>query len=167
MREARDLELEKLRSRYGTRFAALNDRLMRAEQALAREQEQAKARKVETAISFGSAILGAFLGRKAISSGSASRVGTALKSAGRIQKESMDVARAEETAQSIRQQLEEMQAQFQKELESLDRQVDPGAEQLDEIRVLPRSSDIALEYFALVWMPWRKEPNGGLSSNGR
>jgi hypothetical protein len=167
LREARDLELEKLKSRYSSRFAPLNDRLLRAEQALAREQEQAKARKLETAISFGSAILGAFLGRKAISSTSAYRVGTALKSAGRIQKESMDVARAEETSQSIRRQLEEMQVQFQKELESVTSRVDPGAEVLEEIRVLPKSSDVTLQFFALVWMPWRKAPNGDFSADWR
>ncbi|MCU0564505.1 MAG: DUF87 domain-containing protein, partial [Desulfobacterales bacterium] len=75
-REQRDLEVEKLRRRYGEKFSQLKDRRMRAEQALAREQEQVSAKKVETAISFGTAILGAFLGRKAVSSTSAGRIGT-------------------------------------------------------------------------------------------
>ena len=74
MREKRDLEVEKLRKKYDTRFTTLKDRLMRAEQAIAREDEQAKASKMQTAISFGTAILGAFLGRKAVSAASAQRV---------------------------------------------------------------------------------------------
>jgi hypothetical protein len=165
LRENRDLAVEKLKLHYRPRFTTLNDRLMRAEQAVMREQEQAKTSKVETAISFGTAILGAFLGRKAISATSASRMGTALKSAGRIQKESMDVARAEESVNSIRQQLSELQAQFQKELESLETHVDPNAEQLEEIRVLPKENDIGLEFLSLVWMPWHKDPDGRLTAD--
>ncbi len=96
-REQRDLEVEKLRRRYAGKFATLQERLMRSEQATMREKEQLSAKKVETAISFGTAILGAFLGRKAVSATSAGRLGTAMKSAGRLRKESMDTARAQET----------------------------------------------------------------------
>lgn len=92
VREKRDLEVEKLRNKYGKRFITLKDRLMRAEQAISREDEQAKARKMQTAISFGTAILGAFLGRKTVSATSASRVGTAMRSASRMRAEKMDVA---------------------------------------------------------------------------
>ena len=87
MREERDLAVEKLRKKYSRRFSTLNERLLRAEQAIAREDEQVKAKKMQTAISFGTAIIGAFLGRKAISATSASRVGTAMRSASRVQKE--------------------------------------------------------------------------------
>ena len=96
MREKRDLEVEKLRRKYNKRFTTLKDRLMRSEQAIDRKSEQAKASKMQTAISFGTAILGAFLGRKAVSTTSASRVGTAMRSASRVKKEKMDVVRAQE-----------------------------------------------------------------------
>jgi len=91
-RENRDLEVEKLRRKYSSKYNTLQRRLMSAEQALQREQEQAKSKKMETMVSFGTAILGAFLGRKAVSATSATRFGTAVKSAGRMRKESMDVA---------------------------------------------------------------------------
>ncbi|MBL0714868.1 MAG: hypothetical protein JJV98_14330 [Desulfosarcina sp.] len=87
VREKRDLQVEKLRQKYNRRFSTLNDRLMRAEQAVDREAEQVKSHGIQTAISFGSAILGAFLGRKAVSVRSASRMGTAMKSASRTRKE--------------------------------------------------------------------------------
>ncbi|MEJ2656827.1 MAG: DUF87 domain-containing protein [Desulfobacterales bacterium] len=116
IREKRDLEVEKLRKKYNARFTTLKDRLMRAEQAVAKEDEQAKASKMQTAISFGTAILGAFLGRKAVSAASAQRVGTAMRSASRIQKEKMDVARAQEKAEAVRLQISELDERLQEDI---------------------------------------------------
>ena len=104
-REKRDLEVEKLRRKYSSKFNTLQNRLMRAEQAIQREQEQAKSKKMETMVSFGTAILGAFLGRKTVSSRSATRFGTAVKSAGRMRKERLDVARARETAAAVKHEM--------------------------------------------------------------
>jgi hypothetical protein len=163
MREQRDLEVEKLRKKYDTRFTTLKDRLMRAEQATAREDEQAKASKMQTAISFGTAILGAFLGRKAVSATSASRVGTAMRSASRVQKEKMDVARAKERAEAVRLQLSELDERLQEDIDAIEFSMDAEAGELEEISVKPKSTDIALEIFGLAWMPFRKDAGGGLS----
>jgi hypothetical protein len=163
MREKRDLEVEKLRKKYEKRFTTLKDRLMRAEQAIAREDEQAKASKMQTAISFGTAILGAFLGRKAVSATSAQRVGTAMRSASRVQKEKMDVARAQERADAVRLQLSELDERLQADIDAIDFSMDAGDEELEEISVKPKSTDITLEIFGLAWMPFRKNAGGGLS----
>ncbi|MGD8301423.1 MAG: ATP-binding protein, partial [Desulfobacterales bacterium] len=162
-REQRDLEVEKLRRKYSSKFDTLQQRLMRAEQALQREKEQATSKKMETVISFGTAILGAFLGRKTVSTSSATRFGTAVRSAGRMRKESMDVARAQETADAVKQQLAELDQQLQSDINGLEAIYDPAAEQLDEVMVKPKSTDITLEAFGLVWMPYRKGSDGRLS----
>ena len=163
MREKRDLEVEKLRKKYDKRFTTLKDRLMRAEQAIAREDEQAKASKMQTAISFGTAILGAFLGRKAVSASSAQRVGTAMRSASRVQKENMDVARAQERSEAVRLQLSELDERLQEDIDAIAFSMDAEAEELEKISVKPRSTDITLEIFGLAWMPFRKNAGGGLS----
>ena len=124
-REQRDLSVEKLRNKYATRFNTLENRLMRAQQAVARESEQAKAKKIETAISFGSAILGAFLGRKAISANSAYRVGTAMKTAGRTRKEMMDVGRAKETMEAVQAEMAELETRVQEEVAGMEGRFDP------------------------------------------
>jgi len=162
-REKRDLEVEKLRRKYSRRFTTLKNRMMRAEQAIAREQEQAKSRKVETMISFGSAILGAFLGRKTVSAMSTYRVGTAMKGAGRIRKETMDVARAQETAEAVRMQLAEVEGRLQEDIGQIEDTFDPAAVELAEIRVKPKSSDLTLEVFGLAWMPYRRDAGGRLT----
>jgi hypothetical protein len=154
-RDRRDLDVEKLRGKYSDDFARLKDRLARADQAVAREQEQAKARKVETVISFGTALLSAFLGRRTVSAGSVSRMGTAVKSAGRIQKEKMDVVRAQETSDGICRQIATLEEQLQEDLRKLDASYDPGSESLKEIRIKPKAQDVSLEVFGLLWLPFR------------
>jgi hypothetical protein len=159
-REQRDLEVEKLRRRYADKFAVLKDRLMRAEQAVMREKEQLSAKKVETAISFGTAILGAFLGRKAVSATSAGRLGTAAKSAGRLRKESMDTARAEESAEALRARMAELDQALQSDIDRLEAAFDPAAEKLQEVLIAPAATGISQEFFGLVWLPYRRNSQG-------
>jgi hypothetical protein len=161
-RERRDLEAEKLRRRYGARFSALKDRLMRAEQVIMREQEQLAAKKVETAISFGTAILGAFLGRKAVSATTAGRLGTAAKSAGRLRKESMDTARAAESAEAVKAQMAELERQLQADIDAGAGEFDPAGEELQEIPVPPAATGISEEFFGLIWLPYRRDENNRL-----
>ena len=162
-REKRDLEVEKLRRKYSSKFNTLQNRLMRAEQAIQREQEQAKSKKMETMVSFGTAILGAFLGRKTVSSRSATRFGTAVKSAGRMRKERLDVARARETATAVKHEMAALDERLQSDIDSLDAAFDPADEALEEVMVKPQSTNITLEVFGLTWMPYRKDAGGRLS----
>lgn len=159
-REQRDLEVEKLRRRYAGKFTTLKDRLMRAEQATTREKEQLSAKKVETAISFGTAILGAFLGRKAVSATSAGRLGTAMKSAGRLQKESMDTARAQESAEAVKAQMAELDQALQADIAKIESAFDPGSETLQEVLIAPTAAGITPQFFGLVWLPYRRDAQG-------
>jgi Helicase HerA, central domain len=163
VREKRDLEVEKIRRKYSSRFTTLRSRLMRAQQAIERETEQSRSKKIQTAVSFGTAILGAFLGRKAVSAGSASRLGTAMRSASRMRKEKMDVARAHEKAASVEAQLLDMEARMQADIEKIEISFDPEFEELEEIRVKPKTRDITLEIFGPAWIPFRREAEGQLT----
>jgi hypothetical protein len=101
-RERRDEAKDKLRAKYASKRAAAEERVRRAEHALAREGEQAREAKVGSAISFGSALLGALLGKRAASAASVGRAATAARSAGRAYKQSGDVGRAGESWPSSR-----------------------------------------------------------------
>ncbi|MFO7495055.1 MAG: DUF87 domain-containing protein [Desulfobacterales bacterium] len=165
MREKRDLAVEGLRRKYEPRFTTLKNRLMRAEQAVSREREQAQTRKAETAISFGSALLGAFLGRKTVSAGTTYRMGSALKSAGRMQKEKMDVVRARETLAALQADMAALEEQFAADIAGLEAALDPAAVELDEILVKAKATDITLKLFALVWLPYRRGAGGRLQAD--
>ncbi len=162
-RERRDLEVEKLRRKYSSKFNTLNNRLMRAEQAVMREKEQSQSSKIQSAISFGTAILGAFMGRKAVSATSARRFGTAMRSASRIRKESRDVDRAKERMQATQLELEELDARLQEDIENIEAKFDPQNEDIQEVQIKPKSTDMTQEFFGLVWMPYRRDARGQLS----
>jgi hypothetical protein len=162
-RENRDLQVEQLRRKYSSKFNTLNNRLMRAEQVVMREKEQSQSSKIQAAISFGTAILGAFMGRKAVSVSSAGRFGTAMRSASRIRKESMDVNRAQQTLEATRLQLEELDLRLQDDIERIEAKFEPENETIQEVFVKPKSSDMTLEFLGLVWMPYRRDARGRLS----
>ncbi len=160
--EKRDQAIAKLRKRYAGKTTTLENRLMRAEQAIAREQEQASKKTLDTAVSIGTAILGAVLGRKRISSTSATRVGTAIKTAGGARKEAADVARAKQTAEKVRADLEALNQQLEEELDALDTAFDAQAEELQEITVRAKATDVHVPVLALAWMPYAPDSKGRL-----
>jgi hypothetical protein len=160
--EKRDQEIAKLRKRYASKATTLESRLMSAEQAVAREQGQASKKTLDTAVSIGTAILGAVLGRKRLSTTSASRVGTAIKTAGSARKEAADVARAQQKAEKLRADLEALNAQLEKEVALLDTAFDAQAEVLEEIVVRAKTTDIHVPLVALAWMPYAPDAKGRL-----
>ncbi len=159
-REQRDLAVEKLRKKYAAKTRTLENRLLRAEQAIERETEQAGKKKLDAAVSIGAAILGAFLGRKKISSTSASKIGTAVKTVGGVRKESSDVARAEETAERVREELSELSARLEDDIAAMDDAYDAATDPLDEILIKPKSTDIEVQLVAVAWMPFTKDSKG-------
>lgn len=163
LRETRDLEVEKLRRRYQSKFVTLQNRMLRAQQAVSREQEQAKASQFDTVVSIGTALLGAFLGRKTVSSTSVSRAGTAAKSARRTAREKQDVARAQETLEAVRQEMEDLEARLKDDIAGIEASLDPAAEEISEILIKPKSTDLAARVFCLAWLPFRRDAAGRLS----
>jgi hypothetical protein len=157
-RERRDEQVDALRKRYASRIATLQDRLGRAEQAVAREQAQASQQQWSAAASFGQSLLGAVFGRK-LGRSSVSRVGSSI---GRIQKESGDVARAEQSAEALSQQLAELEAELQGEVDKIDSGFDALSEPLEQITIAPKSSDIHIHFVALGWAPHIRDAQGRL-----
>jgi hypothetical protein len=161
-REKRDAGVAKLRARYAAKTATLNERLRRAEQAVEREAGQARSAKISTALSFGSTLLGAFLGRKAISSTNISKAATAMKGVGRSVEQSQDVTRAGETVEAIKQQLAELDAQFQAEASAVEGGLDPASESFETIELRPSKTNISVKLVALAWTPYVRDASGEL-----
>jgi len=152
-REIRDAQGAQLRRKYAPRQAALADRLRRARQRVEEQAAQARSAKLRTAISFGSAILGAFLGRKTVSAGNVSKASTAMRGVSRSMKESSDVGRAEETAASVQQQIDELEAEFKAELERAAAAADPLTESFEKVALRPKKSNITVRAVVLAWVP--------------
>jgi hypothetical protein len=115
---------------------------------------------MQSAFSIGTSILGALLGRKAISATNVGRVGSAARSATRIGRESQDVARAEQSIELLQQRLADTQREVEADVARLETTMDAGTITLRSIEVPARKSDIAVGEVALVWTPWRKGTDG-------
>ena len=162
-REQRDMRVDELRKRYAAKAKSLEDRLLRARQALEREQEQSSKKKLDVVVSAGNALLGALLGRKKLTSTTAGRIGTAIRTAGGASKESADVERATETVEKVQADLEKLNAELEQEIAALDTAVDVQGEELDEIAVRAKSTDIAVPVFGLAWLPYAPDADGRLT----
>jgi hypothetical protein len=162
-REQRDEATEKLRQKYASKMATLEERVRRAQQAVEREAEQAKQQKMQTAISVGTTLLSAFVGRKAVSYSSLGRATTAARGASRIMKESQDIKRAQETVSTYQERLQELESSFKSETEALAAKTDPLTEELEQISVRPAKKDIDVQLTTLVWMPHWHSQDGRLS----
>lgn len=160
-RERRDAAVEKLRARYSPKLATLAERLRRAEQARQVQEAQARESKYSTAISFGSAVLGALFGRKKLSAGTLGRGATVARGIGRSQRESADVARAAENIDAVRKQLADLEAQLNAEAAALSGRLDAATETLTPISLKPKKTNIKVKAVALVWTPLWCDAAGG------
>jgi hypothetical protein len=159
-RETRDNMVEKLRQKYAPKVAAAQERVRRAEQAVDRESEQAKAQSLQTAISFGTTLLGALVGRKAVSASTLGRAATAARGVGRTLEQSQDIGRAKETVKAAQQQIEELNAQLRAETAAVETRLVVSSEPLETYSCKLRKTNITIRLVALVWAPYAPGADG-------
>ncbi len=158
--EKRDKEVEKLRKRYASKFKTLDGRIGRALDKIEVEKQQYKQRRMDSVLSFGSSILSAVLGRKKLSTSNVSRATSSMKSLGRASKERSDIGRAEENLEELKEQKIQLEEEFQEEVAELEAKLDVESLELEELFVKPRKSDISVERFGVVWLPFRIDRDG-------
>jgi hypothetical protein len=137
-REARDRAVATLRQDYASKIA---------------QTEQASGAKLQTAVSVGAAILGAFMGRKMISATSLGRATTAARGAERIGRESADVTRASEDLEKEKRELAEVQERLEAEIQSITAAWDLSNEPFERVLVKPKRGGVSIQLVTLVWVP--------------
>jgi hypothetical protein len=147
----------KLRAKHAAKLKSLEDRLRRASDRVEREESQYSQRKLDTAISIGTSVLGAIFGGR---SAATTRAGSAARSAGRVFGERGDVARAGESLEALKAERDALLAAIEQEAQSLASSLDPSSVALDRVRIAPRKSDIAIGRVAIAWEPWRAGADG-------
>lgn len=152
-RERRDDAVEALRKKYVPRRQTLENRLLRAQQALDREKAQVTQQDVQTGLTVLGSLVGAFTGRKLMSSTTMTRATSAARGVGRSAKERGDIARATETVQSVQQELAELDAELEAEATRLANKIDPLTERLEEVVVKPTRTNVSVQLVALAWSP--------------
>ncbi len=148
-RENRDAAVEVLRKKYAPKLAALQARLGRAEATVAKQKEQASHARIQTAISVGSTLLGAILGRKTISSSTISKAATAARGVGRTIQEGSEAASAEQNAEAIRKQIADLETEVEAESAAL-AATEP---KIDVVEIKPARAGVSVRLIALGWIP--------------
>ena len=161
-REARDAQVEKLRLKYAPKIATLEERVRKAQIKVEKEKSQASQQTMNTVFSFGTSILSAVFGRKLMSTTNMTRAASSMRQAGRIARERQDVADAAEGVEVLKQQLEDLNAQFETETQSLQASVSPESLELEEVSIQPKKADIKVEQVRLVWQPWIVRMDGAI-----
>jgi hypothetical protein len=162
-REERDAAVAKLRQKYAPKQAAMQERLRRAQAAVDREKSQAQTSGLQTVISLGATLLGAFLGKKKISASTVGRATTAARGAGRTAKDYSDVGRAEESVQAVQAQQAELDTQYQKELGDMESTFDPATEPLETTPIRPKKANVKVDSITLTWTPYWRLADGTTS----
>lgn len=152
-REARDAEVEKLRSRIEPKLATLDERIRRAEAKVAEQQQQASSRKLDTAMSIGATVLGALFGRRKLSVTTVRSASASARSAGRIAKETKDVELATASLEDLRARRAELEAEAEASIAALPSATDVASAALEEIQVKPKKADVEVLRVALAWAP--------------
>ncbi len=153
-RERRDAEVEKLRGQYASRIKTLSERVGRAEQRRAKEAEQAASAKTGAFISAGMAAIGALFSRKKLSATNLGKAATSMRAATRASEQAGDVARAEETIESLKKQQEALAAELDSRVTAIQDAYCADSVSLESRDISPRKSDIAVDQVALCWLPY-------------
>jgi hypothetical protein len=147
-REKRDEEVNTLREKYSQKYAKIDDRLRRAQMDVQEHEAQIKDQKYQTAISIGTTLLGGFLGRKNLGG-----VSKTSRDMSRSMKKKRESEYARENLQSLQQEKQRLESQFQAEVNMLDAKINPITENLESIMITPSKTNILVRFVALVWKP--------------
>lgn len=152
LRETRDKAVDAVRQKYASRQAALAEKLRRAENAKERESEQSTQQKLQAAVSIGATLVGALLGRKAISASTLGRATTAARGMSRTMKESADVQRANESVEAVQKQVQDLDDQLKQETQTIAAEYE-RAPALEQVTLLPKRGQVSVQLVALGWDP--------------
>ena len=153
--EERDLATEKLRKKYASKFSTLRDRIRRAEDKIEVEEAQYKQSRMSSFLNIGSTVMGALLGRKSTRSAT-----TSMRSYGRASKEKDDIARAKDNLDALQEKFEDLEREFNDELDQVAQKVSLNALDFEDLSLPPRKSDISIEALTVVWLPWKVDADG-------
>ena len=158
-REGRDDQAESLRRKYGSKIANLQERVLRGQQRLEKERSDVRSQGLQTAVTIGATLLGAFMGRKKISATTLSRASTAVRSGMRTAKEQGDISAANESLEILQQQLKDLQAEFEAEMQAIEASTDPLLQKVTVTSIRPKKTDVKVQLLALLWLPHWINPN--------
>jgi hypothetical protein len=147
-RELRDQNMEKLREKYEARLLRIDERLRKAEAAIEKQEFQKKEQKYQTAVSVGSTLLGAVLGRRYVSGAK-----TTARDIGRTLKKGKDIEAAQADLKALQKERARLEDELESEVKAMEKKIDPVTEKLDAVPISPSKTSISVKMVVLAWDP--------------
>jgi len=154
VKEQRDQDVEKLRSKYAPKLATIQEQMRKAMQKVEKEKLQSANQTRQALFSIGTTIFGAIVGRKLASASNMGHVATGARAIGKMGAEQQDVAMAEESVEAIQSRYDALNKQFADEATALLDGAVAEKLKLDEITIAPKKTDVTINKFVLCWTPW-------------
>ncbi len=142
LNEKKEMEIEKLQTRYGKKEQTLLDRLSRAKERVEKEASDSTGSIIEAGI----AVLGALFGRS-----SPTKIGRAVSKGSKILKERGEMGRAEERVATIEEEIEALEVELEDKIDALEEKYSVDNCEIETWNIKPRKSDIDVESCAVVW----------------
>jgi hypothetical protein len=162
-REARDAAADALKQTYAAQYDRLTRALQAAQQRVERQKSEANQAKIQTGVSLVTTLLGALVGRKALSASTLGKATTTARSASRAMKQSQDVELANASVEQVQTRIAELDAKLQEEVEKAQANANPASEQLETVVLRPTRTRVSVKLVALAWLPYWKDANGQLT----
>jgi hypothetical protein len=152
----RDQELEKIRARYDKKIDALEAKLAVEARELNQNEQELQARESESRWTGIENLLGVAIGRSPYRMFSTSEQKKRL-----AQKARHDVSESKEIIAALEAQIAALKAEAQPLFQAVAEKWSATAQDIHELRLTPRRSDILVELFGVGWRPhWQIEADG-------
>ncbi|WP_051670160.1 ATP-binding protein [Bryobacter aggregatus] len=159
MREERDVEIARIRASYGTKIAAAEERVRKAQAAKDAREQKRTSEMVSSGIGILGTVLGAMFGRGSIvTKTNIGKAATAAKQAGKVLRDQGDVSRAGDTVEAYQAQLDDLTQQVEAAVADVAKRMDAANAPVESISIKPKKTNISLGFTALVWAPCKVVP---------
>jgi len=142
LQEKKEEKIEKLKTRYASKEKVLQDRLIRAQERVAKESSDSTSSMIEMGIS----VLGALFGKA-----TPAKIGRAVSKGGRILKERGEMSRAEERVIKVEDDIDALNDELEEKIDALSEKYDINRCEIESFKIKPRRTDIDVENCAIVW----------------
>lgn len=153
LHEQRDEAIAELRESFAKKQDALAKKIQSANEKLQQAQSEASQGWLDAGVSIGSAVLGAFMGRKTLSQSNINNVKKAMGQVSGIKDSRSEAGELEGVMQGLQAEMTALEQDLQTQMDSLAQQYDPQTIPLDTVQITPKATDISILLMGVAYVP--------------
>jgi hypothetical protein len=148
-RDARDKEIEKIAAGIERKLKALNDKLAREERELKMDEQEYNNRKWEENATHAENVLGIFSKRS-----NYRKISSSLTKRRQTEQAKAQIEESVEAIEQYEREIDALQKQYEQITSEINDRWASVVNQMDEIKVSPKKTDVRVSYFGAAWMPF-------------